>query len=198
MISVGKFVINSSIQIRNSIVSQSEKLVDNIKNITNVSAGDSIDLFVSELKQNKSHNKLGEFIGCGSYGEAYKINQFVVKYPRSYRSFSESWTNCYRTSRVLNSVNGTDYSRACKLVSGDTVLVSKYIFGTNVSEQEAVNFINGKGLSIYDAHIDGNVMRDNQNRLFLIDADFVVQTPLKRKNSVASDEFYNKYPQKLT
>lgn len=73
------------------------------------------------------------------------------------------------------------------------MLVSKYIDGMDVSEKEAMEFISSKGFSIYDAASLGNVKKDKENRLFLIDADLVVQTPLKRKNSFASDAFYKRY-----
>ncbi|CNF11736.1 hypothetical protein [Yersinia mollaretii] len=205
MINVNKYIINSSTQIRDSIVNKSDKFIDKLNIITNVCdslhrifVGDPIDQFIPEIKHYDEPHIQGRFIGLGSEGIAIRFNEFVVKYPINGRSYSERWSNCYRTSRVLNSINGPDYSRAYKLDSGDMVLVSKYVNGTNVSKKEALDFINSKGLSIHDAHREGNVIRDKENRLFLIDASTVVQTPLKRKNSLASDEFYKRFPDKLT
>ncbi|MDA5536980.1 hypothetical protein HB976_18715 [Yersinia mollaretii] len=209
MVNVNKSIINPSMKNIDSVVNQSARLIDNIKTITNIYynlnyyyhhtwSKDPIDQFISSIKKYKDPCEKGVSFDGGCYGEVFKFNEFVIKSLHHTDSLSKPWSDSHRTSRVLNSINGSDYSRAYKLDSGEMVLVSKYVNGTNVSKKEALDFINSKGLSIHDAHREGNVIRDKENRLFLIDASTVVQTPLKRKNSLASDEFYKRFPDKLT
>lgn len=209
MINVNKSIINPSMKNIDSVVNQSDRLIDKIRIITNIYynlnyyyhhtwSKDPIDQFISSIKKYKDPCEKGVSFDGGCYGEVFKFNEFVIKSLHNPDSFSQPWSDSHRTSRVLNSVNGPDYSRAYQFAPGKTMLVSKYIDGMDVSEKEAIEFISSKGLSIDDAASPGNVKRDKENRLFLIDADLVVQTPLKRKNSLASDEFYKRFPHKLT
>lgn len=204
MINVNKSIINPSMENIDLVVNQSARLIDNIKTITNIYynlnyyyhhtwSKDPIDQFISSIKKYKNPCEKGVSFDGGCYGEVFKFNEFVIKSLHHTDSLSKPWSDSHRTSRVLNSINGSDYSRAYQFSPGKTMLVSKYIDGTNISEKEAIDFISSKGLSIYDAGSPGNVKRDNENKLLLIDADQVVQTPLKRKNSFASDAFYKYY-----
>lgn len=203
MLSIDKPYLNS-VSIRNVI--SELPFYSKIKSVSNIAYSiyrmilpHEIDIFKKEISQQDIDYIIENNypIGFGSYGVVYKIYEFAVKLPQSEESFSTSYSNCYRTSRILNEVNGRDYSRASKLKDGTPILISKYIDGVNVGKKESVNFILSKDRVIHDAHVEGNVLKIKDGTLYLIDADHVTLPINKRKNSIASDDYYSQYKHKI-
>ena len=119
-------------------------------------------------------------IGEGQSGVVYHHHEtnYVVKiYKRTHPGREGSiWelrhrvANPERSARILNEVNAdNNFSSAVTLRDGQQVLIAKRIQGTPVSGQEGFNFVKSRGRNIFDP--SDNVLRDVNNKLWLIDAD---------------------------
>lgn len=198
-----------------------------------LSAGDThyiaaIDRFLARIAGKPIEQQViakGKEIGQGSYGSAYRIGAFVVKIPRNKDSV---WINFaampnahpIRVQHYLNKANNQpDFARAGVMSDkhGDPVdvLVTKYIAGStlkdlsdeekgNVLRTKALLLLDSRGLYMHDAEVVGNILIQNDGRIYFIDADQMViaqRQRLARTPSFATDvleDVLEKYYQIMT
>lgn len=127
-------------------------------------------------------------IGTGGYGSAYRHGDYVIKVPNDEISFdTDLWSSPLRTARYLNEFNGENHARAALTLDKKEVLVSTFINGEDVDDQEYVEqLLNEKGFMIYDPEQPGNMKKDSEGKYWLIDADLVVHNPESRRLSAAT------------
>ena len=160
-----------------------------------------IDKFSKRIKKKMNSNRIvsaDEIIGSGSFGTAYRVGDFVIKEPLFEDSFESLYSTCTRTSRILNEINGRNYSRVIKLKGGEEYLLSTYIDGEPAGRLESFDFIKKHKRIIHDFSVDGNVKKDKKGKLYLIDADMVSFSKNKRRLSMGSDDLYNQHPYYLS
>ncbi|HHR6080536.1 TPA: hypothetical protein ACS7ZY_002931 [Providencia alcalifaciens] len=136
------------------------------------------------------------YLGKGEYGTAYRVGDFVIKIPHRDLIFEyNKYAEYERCARVLNEVNqDVEFARYTTLENGNVILVTKFIDGKSIKGREAFDFVQSRGRIIFDPDAEGNVKKDRQNNLFLIDADFAAQPKqLNRTLSVGTMEIYNRY-----
>lgn len=133
-------------------------------------------------------------IGEGSYGIAYRFENYVVKVPKKPDQSVPEYATCKRTSRILNEINGDDFSRESSLPdTGQRVLITKFVNGADASPLEAFDFIKSHQRILHDFYVLGNVKKDKNDKLYLIDADQVTLSYQDRRNSIASEKFYEDF-----
>lgn len=163
----------------------------------------------SKIRLIHNHNEKNELdiilptssmLGSGSYGVAFKVENFVIKLPlnsrleKNFFGIKKEYAQYKRVSSILNRVNqDDDFSRAIELNNGQNVLVSKYIEGESVIDDSAFDFVKSNGLIIYDFREPGNVKKDRDGKYKLIDADHVVQPYSKRRDSIGSEAYYRDF-----
>ncbi|MDR2989311.1 MAG: hypothetical protein LBU59_02385, partial [Providencia alcalifaciens] len=100
-----------------------------------------------------------------------------------------------RCARVLNEVNqDINFARSTTLANGNAILVTKFIDGRSITGKEASGFVESRGRTLFDHGSEGNVRKDRQNNLFLIDADFAAQpNQLNRTLSIGTIKIYKRY-----
>ncbi|PYZ52374.1 MULTISPECIES: hypothetical protein [unclassified Providencia] len=135
-------------------------------------------------------------IGSGTYGVAYRVGNFAIKIPKN-KYHLETYFACLgRSRRILNQINNdNDYSRVITSKNGIQVLISKFIDGQSVTGKEAYQFVKSRGRILHDYQVDGNVKKDKQGKLYLIDADFASLPIEARRNSLGSEQLYNEFPE---
>lgn len=128
------------------------------------------------------------YLGHGTYGTAYRVGNFVIKVPfyNTYKINPQS--NVHRCSNLLNELNkNPNFSRAITLDNGNDILITKYISGKNVEDDEAYDFVKQRGRVIFDYGSEGNVKIDNNGKKYIIDADLIAQPiELKRYPSLGT------------
>lgn len=154
------------------------------------------------------HNELGEeeygtltlnmrhYLGKGEYGTAYRVGNFAIKIPHRDLNFKyNKYAKYDRCARVLNEVNqDINFARSTTLANGNAILVTKFIDGRSITGKEASGFVESRGRTLFDHGSEGNVRKDRQKNLFLIDADFAAQPKqLNRTLSVGTTEIYKRY-----
>ena len=87
-----------------------------------------------------------------------------------------------------------DFCRVLTLKNGAQVLISKFIDGQSVTGEEAYQFVKSRGRILHDYNVDGNVRKDKQGKLHLIDADFATLPIEARRNSLGSNQLYDLFP----
>ncbi|ENG4186847.1 hypothetical protein ABT230_003661 [Providencia rettgeri] len=127
-------------------------------------------------------------LGHGAYGTAYRIGNFVIKVPFYHTYKINPHSNVNRCSSLLNELNrNTHFSRAVTLNNGKDVLISRYIPGKNIDDDDAYDFVKQRGRIIFDYGSDGNVKMDNDGKKYVIDVDLVAQpTALKKYPSLGT------------
>ncbi len=141
-------------------------------------------------------------LGGGKYGTAFKINNFVIKFPMinlMLKEFilKEPFADYDRCSGILNTVNKDEnFSRSVTFDNGQHALVTIYIDGESVTGDKAIQFVKSRGYIIHDFNSEGNV-RVKDGKLVLIDADNVTRPYKERRNSIGSEFFYSQYPGKI-
>ena len=127
-------------------------------------------------------------LGHGFYGTAYRVGNFVIKVPfyDIYEINPQSDVN--RCSSLLNKLNkNINFSRAITLDNGKDILISRYVSGKNIIDDDAYNFVKQKGHIIFDYGSNGNVKVDDNGKKYVIDADLIAQpTELKRYPSLGT------------
>ena len=134
------------------------------------------------------------YLGKGEYGTAYRVGDFVIKIPHRDLIFEyNKYAEYDRCARVLNEVNqDVNFARSTTLASGNVILVTKFIDGRAIKGKDAVDFVQSRGRILFDPDAEGNVKKDRQNNLFLIDADFAAQPKqLNRTLSVGTHAIYH-------
>ena len=154
------------------------------------------------------HNELGEkeygtltlnmrhYLGKGEYGTAYRVGNFAIKIPHRDLNFKyNKYAKYDRCARVLNEVNqDINFARSTTLKNGNAILVTKFIDGKSIKGKEASAFVESRGRTLFDHGSEGNVRKDRQNNLFLIDADFAAQpNQLNRTLSIGTIKIYKRY-----
>lgn len=128
------------------------------------------------------------YLGHGFYGTAYRVGNFVIKVPfyDIYEINPQSDVN--RCSDLLNKLNkNMNFSRAITLDNGKDILISRYVSGKNIIDDDAYNFVKQKGHIIFDYGSNGNVKVDDNGKKYVIDADLIAQpTELKRYPSLGT------------
>lgn len=135
------------------------------------------------------------YIGHGSYGIAYHVGNFVIKIPKNREHLDTHFAKLGRSRRILADINqNKDFCRVLTLKNGAHVLISKFIDGQSVTGEEAYQFVKSRGRILHDYNVDGNVRKDKQGKLHLIDADFATLPIEARRNSLGSNQLYDLFP----
>lgn len=136
------------------------------------------------------------YLGKGEYGTAYRVGNFAIKIPHRDLNFKyNKYAKYDRCASVLNEVNqDINFARSITLKNGNVILVTKFIDGRSIKGKEASDFVKSRGRTLFDHGSEGNVRKDRQKNLFLIDADFAAQPKqLNRTLSVGTTEIYKRY-----
>lgn len=153
-----------------------------------------IDRFSAQIRRGNISIKNLRKSGEGSYGIAYRFENYVVKVPKKPDQSVPEYATCKRTSRILNEINGDDFSRESSLPdTGQRVLITKFVNGADASPLEAFDFIKSHQRILHDFYVLGNVKKDKNDKLYLIDADQVTLSYQDRRNSIASEKFYEDF-----
>ncbi|CAG9406023.1 hypothetical protein [Providencia alcalifaciens] len=153
-----------------------------------------IDKFSAQIQCGNISVKNLRKIGEGSYGNAYRFENYVIKVPKKPDQFAPEYATCKRTSRILNEINGHHFSRTSTLPdTGQRILITKFVDGEDAQPLEAFDFIKSHQRILHDFYVQGNVKKDKQGKLYLIDADQVTLSYQGRRNSIASEEFYEDF-----
>ncbi|MEQ5287217.1 hypothetical protein [Providencia huaxiensis] len=81
---------------------------------------------------------------------------------------------------------------------GKDVLITKYISGENINDDDAYDFVKQRGRIMFDYGSNGNVKMDSNGKKYVIDADLVAQpTKLKRYPSLETLEIRKIYKNKF-
>lgn len=139
--------------------------------------------------------KKSDDLGHGSYGHAYRIDNFVIKIYHDVDFENENYADPERCSRILNETNkDSEFSRSITLNNGNKILVTKFIDGTSIEGKEAREFVESRGRIIFDCDSNGNVIKDKSGKLYLIDADLVAMpTGRSRTLSIGTTEIHHMY-----
>jgi len=160
--------------------------------------------FIDECLKSRSENlndpnililKEKNYIGDGSYGVAYHVGNFAIKIPTHRQHLITHFAKLGRSRRILADINqNKDFCRVLTLKNGAQVLISKFIDGQSVTGEEAYQFVKSRGRILHDYNVDGNVRKDKQGKLHLIDADFATLPIEARRNSLGSNQLYDLFP----
>lgn len=134
------------------------------------------------------------YIGDGSYGVAYRVGNFAIKIPKYGQHLEFHYANLDRSKRILTDINqDEDFCRVLTPKNGSQILITKFIDGQSVTGEEAYQFVKSRGRILHDYNVDGNVRKDKQGKLHLIDADFATLPIEARRNSLGSNQLYDLY-----
>ena len=150
----------------------------------------------SQLKFNKQGQLiLDHYIGSGTYGSVYRIGNFAIKIPKNKEHLNTNFAKLGRSRRILTDINqDKDFARVLTLKNGRQILVTKFIDGKSITGKDAFNFVKSRGRILHDNKVNGNVKKDKQGKLYLIDADFATLPIEKRRDSLGSNELYALFP----
>ncbi|EMT6576764.1 hypothetical protein WMR74_002802 [Providencia rettgeri] len=201
---------NALSQEKNPVVPLSIKLNSQNHIKPNLHTTENIDLFIKLLSreniyfENKEsvldpHKKnrliLSDYVGSGTYGTVYRVGNFAIKIPNNKEHQNTHFANLGRSRRILTEVNqDKNFARVTTLKNGTQVLVSKFIDGKSVTGNKAYQFVKSKGRILHDYNVNGNVRKDKQEKMYLIDADFASLPIEKRRNSLGSNQLYTLFP----
>lgn len=155
-------------------------------------------ILLSNYNEDNNHHiitiKKSDSLGHGAYGNAYRIDDFVIKIYHADINFKDYiYADPERCARILNQINNDpDFSRSITLDDGKKILISKFIEGTSIVGKEALEFVKSRGRIIFDCHSVGNVIKDKSGKYYLIDADLVAMpTGLSRTLSMGTIQIHN-------
>ncbi|MDR2225453.1 hypothetical protein [Providencia rettgeri] len=181
------------------------KFIDILKNkniyVENIAGSSFIDKCLKSRPENfNDPNTLilnkKNYIGHGSYGVAYHVGNFVIKIPKNREHLDTHFAKLGRSRRILADINqNKDFCRVLTLKNGAQVLISKFIDGQSITGEEAYQFVKSRGRILHDYNVNGNVRKDKQGNLYLIDADFATLPIEARHHSLGSNQLYRLFPE---
>lgn len=181
------------------------KFIDILKNkniyVENIAGSSFIDKCLKSRPENfNDPNTLilnkKNYIGHGSYGVAYHVGNFVIKISKNREHLDTHFAKLGRSRRILADINqNKDFCRVLTLKNGAQVLISKFIDGQSITGEEAYQFVKSRGRILHDYNVNGNVRKDKQGNLYLIDADFATLPIEARRHSLGSNQLYRLFPE---